>query len=309
MKKQILTLSFVFTLSLTLNSQTNNKSNPGAETYSGWIKDKYEIELSFIKTGEQITGTYFYRSQNKPIRIKGTVIGEVVSINEIDASGKQTGMFNGKYNHQTVITGTWSTPGKEKSMSFTLIKTGYSRSDSQKQNSLNYVVNEKGVFQVKNVTNPELEKTLNDFMGSSFKIDATSNTVSYVIYNKTNVLTIFSEGSYDYSGKGNRDGSYSHTRSINITTGKPILFSDIFDLKYAGTITDMIFESPDCMMHIEKKGYNITEDNLRISDKGIYFNIECSCGRGPCLQNEQPVIIIFDKLKKYYKPGSLLNQK
>jgi hypothetical protein len=307
MKKYILTLSFVFVRILTVNCQTPLKqTNPTQETFSGWIKDKYEIEMSFTKTGEQITGSYLYKSQNKPIRIKGTIKGEAVSINEFDPSGKQTGVFNGKYNHQTIIAGNWSTPGKEKSMSFRLIKTGYSFSDSEKQGALNYIVTGKGVFQVKNVTNPELEKTLNDFMGSSFKLDAASNTVSYVIYNKTNILTIYSEGSYDYLEKGDRGGSYSHTRSVNITTGKPILYSDIFDLKYAGKIVDMVFDSPQCMVNIDKKDYNINEDNLRISNEGIYFDIECNCGRGPCLNNEQPIIIGFDRLKEFYKPGGLL---
>ena len=74
--------------------------------------------------GNKITGTYFYVSQLKDIRIEGTVTGRAVKIQEFDPEGKPTGVFEGTFvtkdprggfsgNDQLqreVLVGDWSKP-------------------------------------------------------------------------------------------------------------------------------------------------------------------------------------------------------
>jgi hypothetical protein len=85
------------------------------------------IEMSLVRDGERVTGTYFYPRVGKNIALAGTVnSGGDVELTEADDTGKQTGVFKGKWQPQkdgpdsslAEIQGKWSKPDGSKSTDF-----------------------------------------------------------------------------------------------------------------------------------------------------------------------------------------------
>jgi hypothetical protein len=92
------------------------------------------IEMQLLRDGERLTGTYFYPRIGKNITLTGTVDKDNnVTLNEADESGKQTGIFKGKW--QTAadspdpsiyeIEGKWSKPDGSKQTEFTVTQQPY----------------------------------------------------------------------------------------------------------------------------------------------------------------------------------------
>jgi hypothetical protein len=120
-------------------SQANNSTPAATEAPAGGQAqrgDKFlfrgnianlSIEMSLVRDSEQVTGTYFYPRVGKNIALTGTVnsTGEV-ELTEADDTGKQTGVFKGKWQPQkdgpdsslAEIQGKWSKPDGSKSTDF-----------------------------------------------------------------------------------------------------------------------------------------------------------------------------------------------
>src|ERR1051325_6670786 len=92
------------------------------------------IEMQLLRDGERLTGTYFYPRIGKNITLAGTVDKDNnVTLAETDDSGKQTGVFKGKW--QTAadspdpsiyeIAGKWSKPDGSKQTEFSLTQQPY----------------------------------------------------------------------------------------------------------------------------------------------------------------------------------------
>ena len=85
------------------------------------------IEMSLVRDSDRITGTYFYPRVGKNISLNGTVnsTGDI-ELTEADETGKQTGVFKGKWQPQkegpdsslAEIEGKWSRPDGSKSTAF-----------------------------------------------------------------------------------------------------------------------------------------------------------------------------------------------
>jgi hypothetical protein len=95
--------------------------------FRGTIGDKLRIEMTLLRDGERLTGTYFYPKVGKNIALSGTVDKDGnVSIGESDDGGKQTGVFKGKWKPATdspdptlnEIEGKWSRPDGSKATAF-----------------------------------------------------------------------------------------------------------------------------------------------------------------------------------------------
>lgn len=85
------------------------------------------IEMSLVRDGERLTGTYFYPRIGKNITLTGTVTGGGdVEMTEADESGNQTGIFKGKWQPEkdgpdtslAEIEGKWSKPDGSKATDF-----------------------------------------------------------------------------------------------------------------------------------------------------------------------------------------------
>jgi hypothetical protein len=86
-----------------------------------------KIEMALVRDGDRLTGTYFYPKVGKNIALSGTVDKSGnVDLRESDESGKETGIFKGKWKpatdspdpNLTAIEGKWSKPDGSKETAF-----------------------------------------------------------------------------------------------------------------------------------------------------------------------------------------------
>ena len=76
--------------------------------------------MKLVKNGDQLTGSYFYQKVGTRITLRGTVDTHGnLTLDEFDASGKQTGVFKGlwtvnKEDGLITLAGNWSKPTGEK---------------------------------------------------------------------------------------------------------------------------------------------------------------------------------------------------
>jgi len=85
------------------------------------------IEMALVRDGDRLTGTYFYPRVGKNINLAGTIDKDGnVELKETDESGKDTGVFKGKWKPATdspdpglnQIEGKWSKPDGSKETAF-----------------------------------------------------------------------------------------------------------------------------------------------------------------------------------------------
>ena len=86
-----------------------------------------KIEMALVRDGDRLTGTYFYPKVGKNITLSGSVDKSgSVDLRESDESGKETGIFKGKWKPVTdspdpslnEIEGKWSKPDGSKETAF-----------------------------------------------------------------------------------------------------------------------------------------------------------------------------------------------
>jgi hypothetical protein len=102
-------------------------TTPAGETryFKGSIGSALGLQMKLVRNGDQLNGTYFYQKVGKKIDVRGNVDnrGNVV-LEEIDANGKQTGVFKGVWksgdNGLVEIAGNWTKPNNNKGTAFTL---------------------------------------------------------------------------------------------------------------------------------------------------------------------------------------------
>lgn len=99
--------------------------------FRGRIAYELKIEMTLLREGERLTGTYFYPRVGKNIDVKGSVDKSGnVELRESDESGKETGVFKGKWNPSTPnglteIEGKWSKPDGSKETEFRVTQQSF----------------------------------------------------------------------------------------------------------------------------------------------------------------------------------------
>jgi hypothetical protein len=95
--------------------------------FRGTIANNLSIEMSLVRDGERLTGTYFYPRVGKNINLAGTIDKNGnVDLRESDESGRETGVFKGRWKPATdspdsslsEIVGKWSKPDGSKETDF-----------------------------------------------------------------------------------------------------------------------------------------------------------------------------------------------
>jgi len=119
------------------NQNTNSAATPAADVVGGGAAQSGEkfsfrgaianlsIEMSLLRDGERLTGTYFYPRIGKNIALQGSVdSGGNVDLRESDETGKETGVFKGKWKSNDTgfaeIEGKWSRPDGSKETDFSV---------------------------------------------------------------------------------------------------------------------------------------------------------------------------------------------
>lgn len=109
----------VFALMVILDLELAFASGPTL-TLKGNVGES-EIQMTFTKEGESISGSYFYEKYKRAIRVNGAVQEREITINEFDDKGNQTGVFKGSFVSDSKIEGFWSRPDGSKQISFSLV--------------------------------------------------------------------------------------------------------------------------------------------------------------------------------------------
>jgi hypothetical protein len=95
--------------------------------FRGTIAGNLKIEMTLLRDGERLSGSYFYPKIGKDIQLKGTIDkSDNVELTESDETGANTGIFKGKWKPSTVeteldlaqIEGKWSKPDGSKQTPF-----------------------------------------------------------------------------------------------------------------------------------------------------------------------------------------------
>jgi len=95
--------------------------------FSGTIANNLPVEMTLTRDGDRLTGTYFYPKVGKNINLAGAIDKDGnVELKESDDSGKDTGVFKGKWKPATdspdptlsEIEGKWSRPDGSKETAF-----------------------------------------------------------------------------------------------------------------------------------------------------------------------------------------------
>ncbi|HEY0431624.1 MAG TPA: RsiV family protein [Pyrinomonadaceae bacterium] len=122
--------------------------------FKGSIGSALDLQMKLARDGDKLTGSYYYQKVGTKIDVRGEVDKDSnVTLEEFDASGKQTGMFKGAWKQDAdgaiEISGSWNKPNSDKKTPFSLkelpieFSSGaefVSRQIKEKNKKLNYEV-------------------------------------------------------------------------------------------------------------------------------------------------------------------------
>lgn len=93
------------------------------KSFEGTINGKYGIIMTLAKSGNDLSGTYMYKSQNSSLKLKGNIDSNGnLSLNEFDNKGSMTGTFKGQLSGGNIL-GQWSKPDGSKTMPFSVTES------------------------------------------------------------------------------------------------------------------------------------------------------------------------------------------
>ena len=88
--------------------------------FKGSIGSSLDLQMKLVRTGDQLSGSYFYQKVGTRIDLRGNVDKDGnLTLEEFDPSGKQTGVFKGLWRVDgadglITLAGNWSKPPTEK---------------------------------------------------------------------------------------------------------------------------------------------------------------------------------------------------
>jgi len=109
------------------SQQAHGGVTPQGQTklFKGSIGNTLDLQMKLLREGDRLTGSYFYQKVGAKIDLRGSIdkAGNV-TLEEFDASGKQTGVFQGTWKTAetgvVAIEGNWKAPNSSKQTAFFL---------------------------------------------------------------------------------------------------------------------------------------------------------------------------------------------
>jgi uncharacterized protein DUF3298/peptidoglycan-N-acetylmuramic acid deacetylase PdaC-like protein len=103
-------------------SHSQGGSTPVAQTkyFKGSIGSSLDLQMKLVRTGDSLSGSYFYQKIGTRIDLRGNVDQNgTLTLEEFDKGGKQTGVFKGIWQVDAkdgliTLAGNWSKPPDEK---------------------------------------------------------------------------------------------------------------------------------------------------------------------------------------------------
>src|SRR5215213_2760358 len=103
---------------------------PLVKHFKGSIGSSLDLQMKLVRTGDQLSGSYFYQKVGSRIDLRGNVDKDSnLTLEEFDQKGKQTGVFKGIWKLDAadglvMLAGNWSKPpgeqGSDKKTAFSL---------------------------------------------------------------------------------------------------------------------------------------------------------------------------------------------
>jgi len=93
---------------------------PETKYFKGSIGSSLDLQMKLVRSGDQLTGSYFYQRIGTKIDLRGTLDKEGnLTLEEFDPKGTQTGIFKGLWrtdptDGMVAISGNWSKPLNDK---------------------------------------------------------------------------------------------------------------------------------------------------------------------------------------------------
>src|SRR5689334_22739338 len=88
--------------------------------FKGSIGSSLDLQMTLVRTGDQVAGSYYYQKVGTRIDLRGNVDKDGnLTLEEFDKGGKQTGVFKGLWSVDpsdglATLAGNWSKPPSEK---------------------------------------------------------------------------------------------------------------------------------------------------------------------------------------------------
>jgi hypothetical protein len=102
------------------HAEGGNTPAPETKYFKGSIGSSLDLQMKLVRTGDQLSGSYFYQRIGTRINLRGKIEndGHFV-LDEFDPAGKQTGIFKGLWTVDATdglirLAGNWSKPPGEK---------------------------------------------------------------------------------------------------------------------------------------------------------------------------------------------------
>jgi hypothetical protein len=112
--QNLISLALCLLLGAAALAQENTGAKPATAFYHGTIGRTLEVQMTLTRRGSDLTGSYEYESQRKPIPLRGRVLtsGDY-EIDELDGNGKATAKFSLSQIFVRHLDGTWLSKGKK----------------------------------------------------------------------------------------------------------------------------------------------------------------------------------------------------
>jgi hypothetical protein len=225
--------------------------------FSGSIEDA-RIEMEIKREGDRLTGSYYYSKSGsaKRLTLKGTISPDgAFTMREMDAAGKQTGEFKGKWiesepdENGTLLSGHWFKPGQTSGgLSFyaneqmtyftrTQIETREFK-EPKDQISVKYpeLHGNAGAAGFNNSAKARVMRSLADFRKKEDPIDF---QIDYTVeYADDNMISVNFEQAASIGGL--RPETDSFTLNYDLKAGRELKLADLFKpgSKYLATIAE-----------------------------------------------------------------------
>jgi hypothetical protein len=203
--------------------------------FRGTIGGSLKIEATLLRDGDRATGTYFYPKVGKNIELNGTIDKSGnVDLREKDDSGKETGVFKGKWKDAVApielgmanLSGKWSKPdgSKETNFEFTQQPVSFSVETYRISPKLIRDTNKQSHYAI-DVEYPQIE---GDVRFDKFNREARGLITKEVAAFKSSAMA--SEGE---SGSGSETTSEAQTSTLDCTYEIRLATDDLISVEFS----------------------------------------------------------------------------
>ncbi len=268
--------------------QADGGVTPQGQTkfFKGFIGNTLGLQMRLVREGDRLTGSYFYQKVGTKIDLRGSIDKSGnVSLDEFDANGKQTGVFQGNWKTSETglieIAGNWKAPNSKKQTEFSLreepieFSSGVevvARRIAENNKKLKYEIDVE-YPQLTGSGSPNYEKFNQTMRGlvnkkvAEFRADMTANAedpslapppespgsdlhIGYSIELAKDDLISVSLSVGTYAAGAAHPNSYSDVVNFDLKNGKLLRLSDLFQpgSKYLATIAAY------CIADLKKQG-------------------------------------------------------